>query len=315
MSSAKTVLAYGEMLWDLLPGGAVLGGAPFNFAYRCASLGERALVVSRLGMDDLGHEAFDRALALRMDTSYIQWDEAVPTGTVDVTLDHDGSPSYRIVPGVAYDRIEITDTLLQTAAAADCIYFGTLIQRAPRARHTLQALLAASPDSVKFLDVNLRQDCYTGGTLRLSLEQADIVKVNDEEARIVAGWSGGSSDDMHAFCRLMIKRWTLSHCLVTLGSKGAFAATAAGEEVYVPGYRVAVVDTCGSGDAFSAAFLHRYLAGKTLSQCCTFANAMGAIVAAQQGATAPINAGELEEFINAPPARIVEGSLEKFAAL
>ena len=303
------------MLWDLLPGGAVLGGAPFNFAYRAASLGERALVVSRLGTDDLGREAFEQALALGMDTSYVQWDEAAPTGTVEVTFDEDTDPDYTIVPGVAYDSIEVTDALLDVAGSAECFCFGTLIQRTPRARDTLRTLLDASPGSLKLLDINLRRDCYTPETVRLSLEEADIVKLNDEEAGELARRFEMPCEDIPAFCREMTKRWALSHCLVTLSARGAFVGAADGEQIYEPGYRVDVVDPCGSGDAFSAGFLHLYLAGRPLRECCMVANAMGAIVATQKGATAPIGTGELEEFIKAPRERIAEPSLEKFAVL
>jgi len=311
-SMRKTILAFGETLWDLLPAGAVLGGAPFNFAYRVDCLGETGWIVSRLGRDELGRRAWEQIVALGMETRFIQWDEARPTGTVPITLDENNNPDFVILPDVAYDYIEATEELLAAAAEADCVCFGTLVQRAPVSRRTLQQVLGACADGLKILDINLRRDCYTTETITTSLERADVLKCNDDEARYLADLLGVTDAALSAFCEAMIDKWSLSHCVVTLGERGAFAASADGRKVYVPGYSVEVIDTCGAGDAFTAGFACRLLLGRSLAACCELGNALGAIVAGQKGATAPLSPEDVDRFLQEPPARIVDPALEPF---
>ena len=182
-ATGKRILSYGETLWDMLPDGDVLGGAPFNFACRAGSLGDRAVMVSRLGRDDLGRKALDQIAALGMDAALIQLDEDLPTGTVRVSFDEKGVPDFYIVPDVAYDNIVMNAALGEAAASADCFCFGTLIQRAEASRRTLYELLEASPGSIKFLDMNLRKNCFSQETIAQSLQKADMLKLNDGEAR------------------------------------------------------------------------------------------------------------------------------------
>lgn len=246
-----------------------------------------------------------------MDPSHIQRDGDHPTGTVEVSFDEEHNPDYYIVPGVAYDFIEMNEALLEIAPETDCLCFGTLIQRTQRSRRTLGELLAASPHSIKLLDINLRKDCYTDQTVRLSLEEADILKLNDDEARRLAEMFGMSTADAPGFCNEMISRWALTHCMVTFGRRGAFIASSEGEAVYEPGYVVDLVDSCGSGDAFTAGFIHKHLAGRPLAECCRLANVMGAIVATQEGATAPISRDDIGAFMAAGHERAFEEGLEK----
>ena len=137
----KTIVAFGEVLWDILPACTVLGGAPFNFAYRVHALGEAGLMASRLGRDDLGQRAFNQIVSLGLSTRLVQWDEGAPTGTVQVSFDAQNNPDYVIVPGVAYDRIVLTEFLADAMDRADCLCFGTLAQRATTSAETLAALL------------------------------------------------------------------------------------------------------------------------------------------------------------------------------
>ena len=130
----KRVFAFGEVLWDILPTATILGGAPFNFVYRVASLGDEALMISRLGRDELGRKAHDMIIKLGMGATYIQFDEELPTGTVEVSFDADNNPDYIIIPEVAYDRVEFTGDLAEALRKANCICFGTLAQRAPASR-------------------------------------------------------------------------------------------------------------------------------------------------------------------------------------
>lgn len=307
----KTVVAFGEILWDLLPTGPKLGGAPFNFAYRVNSLGDTGIIVSRLGRDELGKEACGQVVSLGMDTSYIQWDETAPTGTVEITLDENKNPDYFIVPTVAYDNTELTEPLLDLARSADCFCFGTLMQRTPMARKTLQGLLDASRNAVKLLDINLRKNCYTTETITQSLKHANVLKLNDDEARYLAELFDLPGDSA-AFSDAIIRKFSVDCCVITFGERGAFGALANNEKAYVTGYKVNVIDPCGSGDAFAAGFIYRYLRGQPLRDCCELGNAMGAMVAAQPGATIPITKQEIDQFMRADHARISEPSLQSF---
>jgi len=309
------VLSFGETLWDLLPTGAVLGGAPLNLAYRMTGLGDDGRIVTRLGRDDLGRKAFELATQLGLDTRFVQWDDDRPTGTVEVELDGAGNPDYTIIPDVAYDRIEPADELLRAAGQADCICFGTLIQRTDVARATLGRLLDYGSHSLKLLDINLRRNCYTPQTIDESLSRADVLKLNDAEAAELAGMFGLPGDGIRDLCSEMIRRWSLAHCLVTLGERGVLAASDDGGVTYVPGYRVEVADTCGAGDACTAGFLHRLLGEAPTADCCRLGNVLGAMVATQQGATVPIEAAAVEEFISGAHERIVDSALESLAVL
>ncbi len=311
----RTILAFGETLWDLFPTGAVLGGAPFNFACRANSLGDRGIIISRLGRDKLGIRALETISELSMDPSFIQWDDKHPTGTVEVSLDDSHNPDYHIVPDVAYDFIEPYDELFRLAPQVQCLCFGTLIQRSETSRRTLARLLAAAPGSVKVLDINLRKDCYSDETVRLSLQEADILKLNDDEMRLLQEMLGMSSSDAPAFSREIMSSWSLSHCMVTFGSRGAFVASNEREAVYSPGYMVDVVDSCGSGDAFTAGFVHKLLAGAPLAECTDFANVMGALVATREGATARICLSDISAFMEAGRERLFEEELRAYAAI
>ena len=286
----KTVLVFGETLWDLLPSGPVLGGAPCNFAYRLNSLGDRALLVTRLGRDDLGKKAFERLRELGLDTSFVQWDDAHPTGTVPVKIDEKGVPDFTILPNVAYDHIDVTDELRRLAAAADGIYCGTLVQRSEPSRRALVDVLRAARAPV-FLDLNLRKDCYTRSTVEESLKRANLLKLNETEAAEI---SSARTPDQQA--RELHAR-TKGPVVITMGDRGVVAVDGRSKDpLTLPGWKVPVVDTIGSGDAFSAAFLHCWLKDRPLEQCCFFGNALGAMVARTAGATVPISVDELNRF-------------------
>jgi fructokinase len=304
-----SVLAYGEVLWDLLPSGAVLGGAPFNFVYRVASLGERGLMVSRLGNDELGKRALEIIQALSLDTRYLQRDSARPTGTVNVSFDQRRNPAYTIVKEVAYDFIEPTGAILEASAAADCLCFGTLVQRSEVSRRTLGNLLEAFRGRFAVLDINLRPECYSEPSIRRSVERADILKLNDEEAVTLAGLYGLDGRSLPDVVRGLVDCSALEVVVVTLGERGALAASRGGEMVYHPAFAVEPVDSLGSGDAFTAAFVQALLEGQSLSRACRRGNALGAMVARQEGATQPIDPAELERFVETSRLGPVEETL------
>jgi fructokinase len=284
---SKTVVAFGELLWDVFPTEEVLGGAPANFAYRINSLGHDGYLVTRLGNDDRGKRAAGLVRANGMSLDFVQWDDRKPTGTVPVRLDAAGAPSFTILPTVAFDYIQATPELIALAAKADCVCFGTLIQRAETSRQTLHALLDRAPQALKILDLNLRKDCYTRETIQASLERADILKLNENEAELLAQMFKLPAAFTH-FAPAAVKQWSLAACVVTLGEKGVVAANNKNEFIQRPGHKVNVIDTVGAGDAFTAGFLHCYFEDRPLSYCCDFANALGALVAQTRGGTAPI---------------------------
>ncbi len=306
----KNVLSFGEILWDILPAGTILGGAPFNFACRVDSLGDRSLFVSRLGIDDAGEKAFAAVEEMGIDTSLIQWDDDHPTGTVKVSFDGQGKPDYIIVPGVAYDFVEPAEKLVNAAGEADLFCFGTLVQRSKTTRETLYRLLDAASRATKLLDINLRKDCYSRETIESSIKAADILKLNDEETLEIDEMLGIGSGGLPDFCKKMLAGWSLRTCLITLGEKGVFAVSMDQAPVYVPGCRVAVEDSIGSGDAFTAGFVHSFLKGETLGAACEFGNMLGSIVATQKGASCPIEPGHISDF--KVQERIIERDLEQF---
>lgn len=311
---AKTIVAVGEVLWDLLPEGARLGGALFNLAARINRLGDRALMVSRLGTDPLGDEALEAVRSLGLETTFLQRDPDHPTGTVQVRFDEKRIPDYFIVPEVAYDYIESSDALADAVTQADCLCFGTLVQRSEPTRNALVHLLDCAEDCLKVLDINLRKDCYCRETVEYSLGHADLLKLNDDEVGALTGLLDLSCDDPVDFCAEMMTRYPMQHCLVTFGENGALVVSRSGEVIYEGGYRVEVVDTLGSGDAFTAGFVHRYLHGQTVRDACCFGNKLGAMVAMQVGGTEPISPEMIARFEHNSVARNILPELERFMA-
>jgi len=309
---SSTVVSFGEALWDLLPTGPLLGGAPLNFAYRVNSLGHPSIIVSRIGNDDFGRKAREQIVALGMDDTCLQWDSTHPTGTVEIYFDKDKNPDYTIIENVAYDHIEYSDDLAYIVERADCLCFGTLAQRNTMSRRTLHQLLLKFAGRFKLLDINLRKHCYSDETLEISLEQANVLKLNADELAVLAelfGLQGNSTPDQ---AEHLLKRAGLEYCVVTLGHRGAFALSIEGEKIYSPGYQVKLVDPCGSGDGFTAGFIHCLLEDKPLAEACRLGNALGAMVAQQEGATQPIAYEEVMAFMEANQPKIVAKGFADF---
>jgi fructokinase len=306
------VVAFGEALWDLLPTGPVLGGAPLNFAYRVNSLGHRSIIISRLGKDDLGAKAREQIVTLGMDATCLQWDDAYPTGTVDIYFDEDKNPDYTIIENVAYDYIEFSADLANIVERADCLCFGTLAQRNTVSRRTLQSLLSKFSGKFRLLDINLRKNCYSDETLKSTLEQANVLKLNDEELAVLVDLLELQGDSVPAQAETLLKHAGLAYCVVTLGERGAFALSHNGEKIYSPGYQVSLVDPCGSGDGFTAGFIHALHHGQSLEQACRLGNTLGAMVAQQQGATQPISYQEVMAFMDTNCPEIIDKGFTDF---
>ena len=295
----KTILSFGEVLWDLLPGGAVIGGAPCNFALRMHNGGHRSIMVSSLGLDTNGTKAQKELIRLGLPLEGLQFVSKFPTGTVEVSLDADRNPNYHIVPGVAYDQIKLNPYLEKIVRQVDAIYFGTLAQRSTRSRDTLHWLLHHSPPyAVKVYDVNLRKNCYNKQTIQESLLQADILKLSDEETDEIANFFGLGNKDLIKMGKHLVNQWNLKCCLITLGSKGALAFDEDGETIYQPGFKVKLKEPVGAGDACTAGFIDHYLKEDPLKKCCQVGCGLGALVATQSGATELVSTETLERFLN-----------------
>ncbi len=292
----KIVAAVGELLWDLLPSGKVLGGAPANFIYRINSFGDLGQLVTRVGDDDLGDEALEQVLQLELSERNIQIDPAYPTGTVHVRLNKQGIPDYTIHEQVAYDNLEASPAALELAHHVDCVCFGTLIQRTGKARDSVRQFLHAAKDATLFYDINLRKNCYTPEIIDESLQLTNILKINDEELISLKELLKLESDTLKGMAGELILNYHLQMVLGTLGEKGAFVLSNAGEYHYDPGYRITLADTVGAGDACSAGFIHQLLQGKPLEEALKFGNATGAMVATTLGGTQPVSKEEIETF-------------------
>ena len=192
----------------------------------------------------------------------------------------------------------MNDALKDAALSSDCLCFGTLAQRSLKTGNTLEKLIEVSGKNIKLLDINLRKKCYSHDIVINSLKKADILKLNDDEAKQLSEILQIKYNTLIDLCSAIIERFSLLCCLVTLGEKGAFALSNENKKVYVPGYRIELVDSLGSGDAFTAGFIHCYLKGISLEEACTLGNILGAICATQKGGTQPINREKIEEFKN-----------------
>ena len=278
--SKKVIVGIGEILWDLLPSGKALGGAPANFAYHATRLGEEGWAVSAIGNDALGREIMDIVTAKRLKNVISITDK--PTGTVQVELDAKGVPAYTIMEDVAWDNIPFTPEMEALARRADAVCFGSLVQRMASRDSVLRFLRATRPDALKVFDINLRQHYYSREVLEESLNLADILKINDEEIRIVADMFGLGSDDIAA-CRTLIDRYSLRLVILTKGAEGSEVITA-DETIPQPAGEAVVVDTVGAGDSFTAAFVVAYLRGDTLADAQRLASDTAAYVCSCKGA-------------------------------
>jgi fructokinase len=297
MAEPALVIGLGEVLWDMLPSGKVLGGAPANFAYMINVLGEKGIVASRVGNDVLGSEACRTMQALGLDISYVQHDELMETGTANVSIDAVGQPKFTIKESVAWDFLEWTPAWEQLSARADVICFGSLAQRSPVSASTIERFLRnARKDALRVFDVNLRQSFYSRDVLRKSFDQANIVKVNDQELyEISLAFKLGIGSE-ETIARRLLQECDLDLVCLTCGARGSLLVTA-DEVVEHKGFRIKVADAVGAGDAFTACLVHHYLRGHSLEEISQSANRLASWVATQTGATPAISAKELENIL------------------
>ena len=290
MKEPHLVLGIGELLWDILPDGPRLGGAPANFTVMAGRLGNHAAILSRIGRDDLGREAVHLLDPLPADTSFLQIDPRHETGRVTISLNA-GQPEYTIHQPVAWDSMELSDEWIKLAERADALCFGSLAQRSVESRQTIQTLAAQSSSRcIRIFDVNLRAPFYSGEVVQESLELATVMKMNDAEVPLVLALLGmpveesGASANLRAGAeRLLAEFPTLEMVAITRGGNGSLLVKR-DEWHEHPGFPVKVKDTIGAGDAFTAAIAHYLLRGADLTVLNEAGNRWGGWVASQAGA-------------------------------
>lgn len=278
------VLAFGEILWDIIEKEEHLGGAPFNFIAHTAQCGDDAYIVSRLGNDFRAMKALNRCKSYGVNDRYIQRDIELPTGIVEVTL-REGQPDYNIVENVAWDNIIFDESL---AAIEDehfeVFYFGTLAQRSPGSAETLDRILGSFSFPHLLCDINLRKNGYNASSIRKALSHASMLKLNHEEVPVVGSLIAGKVLDVSDFCSGIVRQFTnVKLVIVTAAEKGCFIHHE-DRLITVPGVPVQVLDAVGAGDAFGAAFLHVFVRTGNPELAGRVANSVGAFVATQRGA-------------------------------
>ncbi len=279
----RQIIGLGEVLYDVLPEGAKLGGAPANFAYHASQFGFPAMAVSAVGNDALGDQAletFDKN-----GLKYIVPRVAYPTGTVNVSLNEDGVPTYTFTPDVAWDHIPFTPEMEAVAKEARAVCFGSLAQRSEESRTSIHQFLEAVPeDCVKIFDVNLRGNFYNKEILCEGVKRANILKINDEEVVTIGRMFDYPGLDMEEKCRIIMHRYNLKMVVLTCGTNGSYVFAPNGFKSYKPTPKVEVADTVGAGDSFTGSFTAAILAGKPIEQAHEIAVKVSAYVCTQKGA-------------------------------
>ena len=290
------ILCVGEILWDALPDGLFLGGAPFNVASHLQALGQETAFVSRVGDDRLGSEALRRMRARDLATDLMQIDASLPTGFVQVALGGTGEPDYEILEPAAWDAITFTDALDQHAEHADALVYGSLAQRALTSRQTIQRLCEA--DVLRVFDINFRPPYIDRAVVERSLEAADVVKLNDEELHRLQDWFD-LPEDLNGAVDALADAFHCTAICVTGGEDGAWLWRE-GNTWHHPGYAVTVADTVGAGDAFLSALLTGILAGRSGDALLELANRLGAYVASRPGALPTATIESLNDISTLP---------------
>lgn len=279
----RKIIGLGEVLFDVLPQGAKLGGAPANFAFHVSQFGYDAVAISAVGNDILG----DHALKTFDDNGlkYIIPRVPYPTGTVNVTLDEAGVPTYTFTPDVAWDHIPFTPEMEAVAKEARAVCFGSLAQRSAVSRETINKVLEATPeDCLKIFDINLRGNFYNKEVLQQGVRHANILKINDEELIIVGRMFDYPGLDIEEKCRIIMRRYHLKMVVLTCGTNGSYVFGENGFTSFKPTPKVEVADTVGAGDSFTGAFTASLLSGKTIEEAHEIAVNVSAYVCTKKGA-------------------------------
>lgn len=271
----------GEVLFDVFPTGAKLGGAPANFAYHCMQNGLKAMAISSVGRDELGFKARDLLAEQFLPALLLDNDKA--TGAVNVTLSSDGIPSYTFAEDTAYDNIPLTDEILETAGKLDLVCFGSLAQRGETTRRTLMAILdAMKKDSVRVFDVNLRRDYYSAEIIEESLKRTDIFKCNEDELPILGSLAKLETISADSYWEYLKKRGI--YCFIFTEGASQSTVYLNDEKSVLPTPKVEAVDTVGAGDSFTATLVSQLMQGKSVKEAHRLAVKVAAFVCTRTGA-------------------------------
>lgn len=278
----KYVVGLGEALWDVLPEGKKLGGAPANFAFHAGQFGFNSMAVSALGEDELAEETIgqleEKHLHYRMPRV------PYPTGTVQVSLDDKGVPTYDIKENVAWDNIPFTDEMKNVAENTIAVCWGSLAQRNVVSRESIHKFIDATPaDCLRIFDINLRQNFYTKDIIVDSLKHCNVLKINDEELEIISRLFEHPDLSDEEKCRLIIGKYGLRMLVLTCGANGSYVFTPE-EMSFIDTPKVQVADTVGAGDSFTGTFCASILAGKSVQEAHRLAVEVSAYVCTQNGA-------------------------------
>jgi len=286
------VVGMGEALWDVLPEGKKIGGAPANFAYHVSQFGLPSCVVSAVGDDALGHGIIENFVSKGL--NHLIEKVPYPTGTVQVEIDQAGIPQYEIKENVAWDNIPYTALLETLAEKTKAVCFGSLAQRNVVSRNTINRFLDAMPrneESLIVFDVNLRQGFYNKEILCNSMKRCNILKINDEELITISRMFGYPGIDLQDKCWILLGKYNLKMLILTCGINGSYVFTP-GNVSFQPTPKVEVADTVGAGDSFTAAFIASILKGKSVAEAHTLAVRTSAYVCTKKGAM-PVLPAEL----------------------
>ena len=281
------VAGIGELLWDVLPAGKQLGGAPCNFAFHAMQAGCTSYVISAIGNDELGSELKKLIHRLEISNTYIQKNE-FPTSTVTIELDENGHPDYTIHENVAWDHIRWNTDILKLAEQLDAVCFGSLAQRNPESEQTIRSFLAATrPECLKVFDINLRKNYYSEEIIINSLNITDVIKLNEDELPVVAGYLKLKGNPEKQLDQIL-RHFKLKYVVYTLGNKGSFIKCA-DDISFIDVPNIQVSDTVGAGDSFTAIFIAGILKGIPLKEIHKKATEIAAFVCTQRGATPKLN--------------------------
>lgn len=294
MSIKKSIVCFGEVLWDVLPTHKVAGGAPMNVAFHANNFGMDAQIISAISNDDLGEELIGFLHQRNIQTNLIHTNYTFPTSTVQVTLDSKGAAGYEIVAPVAWDFLYVDDVRAKAVSSADLLLFGSLVCRNEQNLNTLLQLIEHAKKVV--FDVNLRPPFYSQSLIETLLAKADIVKMNDEELAKITSWYGAKKELKEQMI-FVAEKFDITTLIMTEGKHGAYCLHDK-DLVFQKSFPVEVKDTVGSGDSFLAAFLYKMLKGVDWQSGLEFACATGALVATQSGGTPDINEKLVLKFIN-----------------
>ncbi|MCW3094275.1 MAG: carbohydrate kinase [Ferruginibacter sp.] len=288
------VVCFGEVLWDILPSGAVPGGAPMNVAYHLKKLGYEPALITKVGVDSPGQKLFDLMEQYTITTDYFQVDQQLPTGKVYASIRDNNEMEYDIVKPVAWDCIEWDESFIELVENAEFFVFGSLAARNKISKNTLFSLLEIAKKKV--LDINLRAPHFNRRIVEDLLQKADFIKMNISELELITGWFSnytGTEDRMKS----LAGKFKISDMVVTMGGDGSILYMD-GKIIRHPGFKITVADTVGSGDAFLAGLISKLLGGATPAEALEFAGGMGAFIATHTGACPEYDAAEITELIS-----------------